>query len=395
MEHSHPLGGGEGTKGLEMSERGGRLVARAATERTVRDKVFQALSGRIGRDLTKFLFRVWDLARFDFLGRPKYGIGSIDITYRCNLNCKHCYFKQYGYGKELSDEGWLSFFTALQETPFPFYQASWIGGEPLLRKELVGRLMKMFRSNVVATNGTIPLPDWPDTNFYVSVDGTYEYYRDMRGQPWMYERIKKNASRPELRIIIAMVVARNNWRCIPEMLAEWSRMPVKGLLFQFYTPIRGQNEDLWPGWDVRDQAIDQLIALKKTYGDFIINPVSMLRLMKSDQAPEVTARCPYARDSYALAPDGSLKKPCMMGDKADCSRCGCVLPYHSELMRHKSLVFRELMAAARKLFAPDGRPEPGLKSKGPEAPERSETSPTSAQAQPKPTRTQEEVRADA
>jgi hypothetical protein len=48
----------------------------------------------------------------------------------------------------------------------------------------------------------------------------------------------------------------------------------------------------------------------------------------------------------------------MMGDKADCSRCGCVLPYHSELMRHKSLVFRELMAAARKLFAPNGRPQP-------------------------------------
>jgi len=330
-------------------------MGRAATDLTVRDRVFEGLSRVIGREPTKFLFRVHDLARFDLFGRPRYGIGSIDITYRCNLDCKHCYFKEYGFDTELSDEQWTAYFEALKDTPFPFYQASWIGGEPLLRKALVGRLMKMFRSNVVATNGTIPLPDWPDCNFYVSVDGTREFYREMRGQEWMYPRIKKNANRPDLRIIIAMVVAKNNWQCIPEMLREWSRMPVKGLLFQFYTPIRGQQQDLWPGWRRRDQVLDMLIRLKRTYGDFIINPVSMLRLMKSDRAPGITARCPYARDSYALAPDGSRKLPCMMGEKADCSRCGCVLPYHSELMRQKSLVFRELMDALRRLFAGNSR----------------------------------------
>jgi len=333
-------------------------MGRAATDGTVRDKVFEGLGRLIGREPTKFLFRLYDLARFDLFGRPRYGIGSIDITYRCNLNCKHCYFKEYGYDNELTDEQWIAFFEALKETPFPFYQASWIGGEPLLRKELVGRLMKMFRSNVVATNGTIPLPDWPDCNFYVSVDGTREYYRDMRGQEWMYDRIIENTNRPDLRIIIAMVVARNNWQCIPEMLREWSQRPVKGILFQFYTPIRGQSEDLWPGWALRDRVIDMLIRLKYTYGDFIINPVSMLRLMKSDLAPAVTARCPYARDSYALAPDGSRKFPCMMGEKADCSRCGCVLPFHSELMRRKSLVFRELMGALRNLFVKERRRRP-------------------------------------
>ena len=330
-------------------------MGRAATDLTVRDRVFEGMSRVIGREPTMVFFRDYDLARFDLLGRPKYGIGSIDITYRCNLNCKHCYFMEYGFDSELTDEQWTAYFEALKDTPFPFYQASWIGGEPLLRKDLVGRLMKMFRSNVVATNGTIPLPDWPDCNFYVSVDGTREYYRDMRGQEWMYDRIKKNTERPDLRIIIAMVVAKNNWQCIPAMLEEWSRKPVKGVLFQFYTPIRGQEQDLWPGWELRDRAIDMLIRLKGKYGDFIINPVSMLRLMKSDKAPAVLARCPYSRDSYALAPDGSRKLPCMMGDKADCSRCGCVLPYHSALMSQKSLVFRELMVGVRNLFARNGR----------------------------------------
>jgi len=331
-------------------------MVRAATDPVLRDRVFEKLGRTVGREPTKFVFRLYDLVKFGLLGWPKYGVGSIDITYRCNLKCKHCYFMEYGFGSELSDEQWLEFFEALKGTPFPFYEASWVGGEPLLRKQLVGRLMEMFRSNVVATNGTIPLPDWPDVNFYVSVDGTREFYRDMRGKEWMYDRIIENTRRPDLRIIIAMVVAKNNWQCVPDLLAEWSQRPVRGVLFQFYTPVGEEKQDLWPGWELRDRSLEMLIHLKRKYGDFIINPVSMLRLMKSDQAPGITARCPYARDAYALAPDGSRKLPCMMGEKADCSRCGCVLPYHSEIMRRKGLVFRELVGAARRLFAGNGMP---------------------------------------
>jgi MoaA/NifB/PqqE/SkfB family radical SAM enzyme len=322
----------------------------AATDGSLRDRVFAGLSRRAGRGVAKFIFRFYDLVRFDLFGRPPFGIGSIDITRRCNLKCKHCYFMEYGYGSELTDEQWLAFFDRLKETPFPFYQASWIGGEPLLRKELVGRLMRMFRSNVVATNGTIPLPDWPDVNFYVSVDGTREFYREMRGREWMYDRIIENTNRPDLRIIIAMVVARNNWQCIPDLLAEWRSRPIRGVLFQFYTPIAGQQKNLWTGWELRDRCLDMLIRLRRKYGDFIVNPPNMLQLMKHEEAPSITARCPYSRDAYALAPDGSRKLPCMMGDKADCSRCGCVLPFHSELFRRRSLVFRELLRSAGSVF---------------------------------------------
>ena len=47
-------------------------------------------------------------------------------------------------------------------------------------------------------------------------------------------------------------------------------------------PIEGIEADLWPGWDVRDTVIDQLIALKRTYGDFVINPVRDLKLIGED-----------------------------------------------------------------------------------------------------------------
>jgi len=314
-----------------------------APRRTVRDKVFDGLSSTLGRTPTKFLFKIYDLARFDLFGRPWGNYGSIDITCRCNLNCKHCYFKEQGYTRELSEEEWFRKFDEWAEQGFPFYQCSWVGGEPLLRADLVEKGMKYFKSNVVATNGTIPLPNWPDVNFYVSVDGTEEYYRRMRGKDF-YRRIKKNADRPDLKVVASMVIAKNNHECIEELLEEWSRTSVKGMLFQFYTPIRGQDdEDLWPGWELRDRVLDRLIALKRKYGDFIQVPEALFRLMKSDRCREITMNCLYKTEAFCYDPMGRVKRPCMMGPKADCSRCGCVLPFHLWLLRDRSLVFRELM----------------------------------------------------
>ena len=317
--------------------------------RTFRDRLFDRLSAAIGRNRTKALFKLYDLARFDLFGRPWGNFGSIDITYRCNLKCKHCYFREQGYNSELSEEEWLAKFAELERQGFPFYQCSWVGGEPLLRKDLVEKFMKLFKSNVVATNGTIPLPDWPDVNFYVSVDGTEEYYKKMRGKDF-YQRIKKNADRPDLKVVISMVIAKNNHHCIEEMLEEWSHTSVKGMLFQFYTPIKGHKDDLWPDWELRDSILDRLIRLKRKYGDFIDAPESLFRLMKSDRCKPITANCLYKTQAFCFDPMGRTKRPCMMGPKADCSRCGCVLPFHLYLLEQKSLVFRELMLSLSRFF---------------------------------------------
>ncbi|MEW6358611.1 MAG: radical SAM protein [Planctomycetota bacterium] len=316
---------------------------------TLRDRVFEGFSSVIGRHRTKFLFKIYDLARFDLFGRPWGNFGSIDITCRCNLHCKHCYFMEQGYDSELSEEQWFQKFDEWRRNGFPFYQCSWVGGEPLLRKDLVAKGMKYFKSNVIATNGTIPLPDWPDVNFYVSVDGTAEYYRQMRGRDF-YERIKKNADRPDLKVVASMVVAKNNYHCIPDLLAEWSRTAVKGIMFQFYTPIRGHTDDLWPGFELRDRILDDLLRYKKIYGDFIDLPESLFRLMKSDRCKPITANCLYRTQAFCYDPMGRVKRPCMMGPKADCSRCGCVLPFHLHLLESRSLMFREMMMAmGRKL----------------------------------------------
>ena len=307
----------------------------------VKQPVFEKAVRLIGPAAARKIARLVDMVKFDLYGFPKNSLGSVDITYRCNLKCKHCYFLEQGYEDELTDEEWKLFFGALTRADFPFYQCSWVGGEPLLRKKLVGQLMKLFKNNLVATNGSIPLPYWPDAKIYVSVDGTEPHYRDMRGKEHLYPLLKKNANRPDLHVKIGMVVTSRNYMCIDEMIEEWSHVAIRSVLFQFYTPIRGLDDGLWPDWELRDRILDHLIALKKRYGNFIENHEQVLRLMKSETAQKVTRKCFYAEGSFCLGPDGKVKKPCMMGEKADCSKCGCVLPFHTYMLEDKNLTTRE------------------------------------------------------
>jgi len=124
---------------------------------------------------------------------PKNTFCSIDVTSKCNLRCTHCYFYSYDQEnkKELTDEEWLAHIETMQKGRKPFYSCTWVGGEPLLRAKLIDKGRRYFKSNRVVTNGTIPLPSWPDVEFHVSVDGTEALHDEVRGKG-TYAKIKKN-----------------------------------------------------------------------------------------------------------------------------------------------------------------------------------------------------------
>ncbi len=58
--------------------------------------------------VTQKFRRFAQVARLFVFGLPKYAVGSIDVTNRCNLRCEHCYFfAEEQNEKELSIEGWI------------------------------------------------------------------------------------------------------------------------------------------------------------------------------------------------------------------------------------------------------------------------------------------------
>jgi len=44
---------------------------------------------------------VLDFIEIGMKGMPGAALGGIDVTYRCNLRCRHCYFLKQHYHEEL------------------------------------------------------------------------------------------------------------------------------------------------------------------------------------------------------------------------------------------------------------------------------------------------------
>ncbi len=277
------------------------------------------------------------------VGLPKDAFGSVDVTNRCNLRCKHCYFYEQDVPAESTDEEWLARFEEMGKGWNRTRSVTWIGGEPLLRKHLIEAGKKYFDHNLIVTNGLIPLPDWKDVHFHVSIDGDEEAHERQRNQKGIYREIMKNVDRPDLDVSIAYCVSSLNVHCIEKVLEEWRTIGVKGFLFSFYTPIESIRDPLFPGWESRDRIIDRLIELKETkYGDYILNEPRVLELMKQKNSKKVTDNCLFTTKGFSLDPVGKRKEKCMMGAKADCDKCGCIVPFYLHWRSEKRKIVSEM-----------------------------------------------------
>jgi hypothetical protein len=118
------------------------------------------------------------------------------------------------------------------------------------------------------------------------------------------------------------------------MVEEWAPI-AGGFTFDFYTPMEGKDDPLWIPLPERDAIIDRLLALRRAYPDSLKVTEPALRLMVSDTAATVTKDCLFAKKAFAYTALGQPKEKCMMGAKADCSRCGCIVPFYLHSLTHR------------------------------------------------------------
>ncbi len=279
---------------------------------------------------------------FFTVGFPKGSFISIDVTDQCNLRCQHCYFFEQEQEGTLDAAGWEEKILQLKKQHKMMYGCTWVGGEPLLRRGIIEQCKKHFMHNLVVTNGSMPLPDWEDVMFHVSVDGNEAAHDTMRREQGLYQTMKKNVSRENLHVTAAMCVTSLNVDTIEEVLEDWrTTTHIKGFMFDFYTPIEGLDDELWIGWERRDAALDQLLELKHSkYGDFIATPDRVIELMKSHNSKKVTDNCIFEKKGYSLTTTGEVKEKCMIGPKADCDRCGCVVPFYLHSRVEKTAILK-------------------------------------------------------
>jgi MoaA/NifB/PqqE/SkfB family radical SAM enzyme len=284
---------------------------------------------------------------YEDLSGVEHRSAIVDVTDRCNLRCKHCfYFREEHDSEALDTDEFLEGLAILKER-HNIVSMGWSGGEPLFRTECVIEGAKMFQMNQLFTNGTLPIPDLPGLVPFISLDGTREIHDEIRGRG-TYDRIMANIKDSHAETIVFLATFhRLNHACLEDMLREVSgiKSPATALLAMIFTPLKTyrnvkgyahvetQREMLDFSWEERDRFIDRLIMLKREYPVDLLNSEINLEMMKRVNAVVATSRCNMPQRTLTLDLKLNRKLPCVLGSGVDCSKCGCPFPYEQEARR--------------------------------------------------------------
>lgn len=260
-----------------------------------------------------------------------YPAAMINVTNRCTLRCRHCFVFREGNpndpGEEMEAAEMVAKIAELQKR-HSIETMLWMGGEPLLRADVLAEGSKLFPNNTVTTNGTLDLIDLPGVLYVVSIDGPPEVNDAVRGKG-AFDKVMGTLSRvPEgfgPTVTAQCVVNRLNEGCLEETVKVLQASRIETMTFSFYTPRFHDTSDMaWDSLKSRDGAVREALRLKKAYPEFIRNRTRGLELTLSENAKAVTDNCL----SKALILPLYLERRdfvtpfCCYGNDVDCDLCG-------------------------------------------------------------------------
>jgi MoaA/NifB/PqqE/SkfB family radical SAM enzyme len=95
----------------------------------------------------------------------------VNVTNRCTLSCKHCFvFRKTSPNRKADELDARTFLEKIlkKKRQHGFKFMLWMGGEPLLRPDILVEGVKHFESNNITTNGSLDLIDLENTMYVVS-----------------------------------------------------------------------------------------------------------------------------------------------------------------------------------------------------------------------------------
>ena len=202
-------------------------------------------------------------------GDREFRSGLVNVTNVCNLSCAHCFvFRADNPNKpkdRMDDETMLYQLKTLRDK-HNIQSMLFMGGEPMIRKELVLEGMRLFESSSIVTNGTFGIPSVPGHLVTVSLDGPQELCDSIRGEGCLRQGQGIGVrARPKdgTTVMLQMTLTAKNHQGMEEFVDDVQDWPVTGVAFTFYVPVK--NDDTGLGWhDLRDRdpIVDRLIAVK-------------------------------------------------------------------------------------------------------------------------------------
>jgi len=268
-----------------------------------------------------------------------YLAAMVNVTNSCNLKCEHCFvFRSDNPNRPrdaMDDATMLAELERLQRRHQIRYM-TWMGGEPLLRRDLLRQGVRIFPRNSIVTNGTYPLlRDVPNTIYVVSLDGPQEVNDALRGEG-VFQRVRQTVHDlpPDFgpHVVLQCIVTRANADRLAELVEQVRDWPVYGLSFTFYVPSRNDSSrHAWATNEERDPAVASVLELKRRHPDFVKNTPASLELMHSSTCKQVTDRCLLLENLLPLymGEGGRFQRTyCCYGNDVDCDRCGAWAVFH-------------------------------------------------------------------
>ncbi len=285
-------------------------------------------------------------------GDRDYSVAMVNVTNVCNLNCSHCFIFRDGNPNsprdKMDDATMLHQLEVLRDRHNIKYMY-FMGGEPMIRRDLVMQGTKMFEHCQIVTNGTYGIPSLPGHEVTVSLDGPEALNDPIRGEG-VFQKVRTAIAERQqgdgTSVILQMVVTAKNQDGLEEFFEEVKDWPIEGVAVSPYVPQKKDDSGLdWATLEERDAVVHRLIALKEKYPDLMKANAGALRLMLSETALDYTGtdgeNCPIRGQTLTLyvGDDGNFEQTfCCYGNDVDCARCGSYLLFNAAF--HKQITKR-------------------------------------------------------
>ncbi|MHA2037106.1 MAG: radical SAM protein [Promethearchaeota archaeon] len=277
----------------------------------------------------------------------KFSSALVNITNRCNLKCKHCFVFREGNPNTAIEKSEMPTNIMIEEIKnyqrkYGILRMLWMGGEPLLRKDVLKEGIKLFTQNIIATNGTLPLINLGSSIIWtISIDGPEELNDEIRGTG-VFKRVISNLNNlpdnfsGDLQCNCAVSkIGEGLFEKLINVLRK--ETPIRGITFSFYVPKKNDDSEFgWKSLKERDLAVKEILKLKKKYPHFVLNNSKALKLCLSQTALQITNNCPLKKTTLPLyLGDNGFEIPfCCYGNDVDCDLCGSWGVFHiAHIMR--------------------------------------------------------------
>ena len=278
----------------------------------------------------------------------QYPAAMVNITNRCTLRCKHCFVYRDGNPNDRKEE--MATPTMLEKLlelkkRHGIQVMLWMGGEPLLRPDVLRDGVKFFARNTVTTNGTLAPIELPNCTYVISVDGPPEFNDAIRGNG-TFRKVKETLSGIPRKfastVMCQCVVTKQNEDSLEELVKLLRPTRAEGMTFSFYVPSMVDSSGLtWGSLERRDKAVHMVMELKERFPDFIWNKKRSLELMLSENAKSVTDNCPSKKLVLPLYLEGNefVMPYCCYGNDVDCELCGAWVVFYLAAKLEEGTIF--------------------------------------------------------